>query len=111
MSTRRIAPDSWQSFFDSFTRQHRGWLVTIDTGTGRVAEEEPLDGIGADGRTIEIRAGAAHYRLPNSSIVTVTTADNDETAIDRLEIESGSEKLTLRFRAVINPEFVDGIVP
>ncbi len=110
MSTRRIPPESWRSFFDSFTRQHRGWLVTIDTGTDRVVEEEPLEEVRAHGEEIEIRAGSK-YRVANPSIVTVTTAADDETAIDRLEIESGSEKLTLRFRATINPELVDGLMP
>ena len=43
MSTRRIPPESWRSFFESFSRQHHGWLVTVDTDTDRVAEEEPLD--------------------------------------------------------------------
>ncbi len=111
MSTRRIPPESWSSFFDSFSRQHHGWLVTIDTGSGRVAEEEPLEEVRANGRAVEIRAGAKHYRLPNASVLTVSAADSDETAIDHLEIASGSERLTLRFRAVINPELVDGVVP
>ncbi len=111
MSTRRVPPESWPSFFDSFTRQHHGWLVTIDTSTGRVAEEEPLEGVRAAGRDVEIHAGAAHYHVPNTSTVTVTADEGDETAIDHLEIASGAERLTLRFRAVINPELVDGIVP
>jgi len=110
MSTRRIPPESWPSFFDSFTRQHRGWLVTIDTDSGRVAEEQPLEEARARRDEIEIRAGT-HYRVPHASIVTVTTAENDETAIDRLEIESGSERLTLRFRTAVNPELVDGLIP
>jgi hypothetical protein len=111
MSTRRIPPESWSSFLDSFSRQHHGWLVTLDTGTDRVAEEEPLEEVRANGRTIEIRAGAKHYRLPNASVLTVSASDSDETAIDHLEIASGSERLTLRFRAVINPELVDGVMP
>jgi hypothetical protein len=111
MSTQRIPPESWPSFFTAFTRQHHGWLVTVDTGVDRVAEAQPLDEVHAEGRNIELRAGSARYRLPNASAVTVTTAPNDETAIDHLEIESGSERLTLRFREVIRPELVDGIVP
>jgi hypothetical protein len=111
MSTRRIPPESWPAFLDSFTRQHHGWLVTIDSDSGRIAEEEPLDVARADGRTIEVRAGSAHYRVPNAGVVTVTAADADDSAIERVEIESGSEKVTLRFRAVINPELVDGVAP
>ena len=110
MSTRRIPPQSWSSFFDSFTRQHHGWLVTIDTDSGRVAEEEPLEEVRARDDEIDIRAGT-HYRVPHPTIVTVTTAEDDDTAIDRVEIESGSEKLTLRFRAAMNPALVDGLTP
>jgi hypothetical protein len=110
MSTRRIPPESWPSFFDSFTRQHQGWLVTIDTDSGRVAEEEPLEEARARRDEIEILAGT-RYRVPHPSIVTVTTAEDDDSAIDHIEIESGSEKLTLRFRSAMNPELVDGLVP
>jgi hypothetical protein len=110
MSTKRIPQESWKPYFDTFSRQHHGWLVTVDTGAGRVAEEEPLDSIRSTREGIEIDAGHSHYRVARPSIVTVTTAGNDRTAVDHLEIESGSEKLTLRFRAVINPELVDGMV-
>ncbi|HUJ16159.1 MAG TPA: DUF5335 family protein [Thermoanaerobaculia bacterium] len=107
MSTRTVPRDTWASFFESFTRQHHGWLVTVDTGADRVAEEEPLEEVHANGDDIEIRAGS-FYRVPNVTIVTVTTATNDDTAVDHLEIESGAEKVTIRFRAAINPELVDG---
>jgi len=105
MSTRRIPSDSWPSFFDSFTRQHHGWLVTIG------GEIEPLKSIRLIEDRVEVDAGPSHYRIARPSIVTVTSAAGDETAIDHLEIESGSEKLTLRFRAAINPELVDGVMP
>ena len=109
MSTCSIPSAEWSNFFDSFTRQHYGWLVTVDTDADRVAEEEPLESIRWSADGIEIRAGDSHYRLARPSIVTVTTDDNDPTAVDRLELESGIEKVTLRFRAVINPELVDGM--
>ena len=34
-----------------------------------------------------------------------------ETAIEHLEIANGNERLTIRFRAAINPELVDGVMP
>src|ERR1700737_3078737 len=102
MSTRTIPLEKWKSFFDAFTRQHHGWLVTIGD-----AAPEPLERVSADGRNIEVRAGSSHYRLPNTTTVVVTTADNDETAIDHLEIDH----LTIRFRAAINPQLVDGVMP
>jgi hypothetical protein len=103
MSTRRIPPADWSKFFDSFTRQHYGWLVSIDR------EPEPLESIQVREGGIDIHAGESHYRVSRPSIVTVTTAPDDDTAVDHLEIEGPTEKLTLRFRAVINPKLVDGM--
>ena len=105
MSTRRIPTESWPSFFESFTRQHHVWLVIVDR------EPEPLESIHVREGGIDIHAGESHYRVSRPSIVTVTTAASDETAVDHLEIEGATERLTLRFRAAINPELVDGVVP
>ena len=41
----------------------------------------------------------------------MSSAFPSSSAIDHVEIESGSEKITLRFRSVVNPELVDGLVP
>ena len=84
MSTKRIPPESWTSFFESFTRQHHGWLVTVDTGADRVAEQQPLDSIRAAGGDIEIRAGDSHYRVAKPAVVTVTYAPNDDRTARRI---------------------------
>jgi hypothetical protein len=104
MSTRTLPRDTWQSFFDSFSRQHHGWLVWLDNGI-----EGPLESIRVTSEGIEIEAGGEHYRVARPTIVTVTTASYDDAAVDHLEIESGSDKVVLRFRATINPELVDGM--
>jgi len=106
MSTRTVPRDTWKTFFESFSRQHHGWLVWLDNGI-----EGPLESIRATSDGVEIKAGGAHYRVANPTIVTITTASNDGTAVDHLEIESGSEKVVVRFRAAINPELVDGVMP
>jgi hypothetical protein len=106
MSARQIPADSWKSFFDAFTRQHHGWLVSIGD-----APPEPLDEARADGRIVEIRAGSRHHRISPATMVTVTSAQSDETAIDHIEIAGEKERVTVRFRAVINPELVDGVMP
>ncbi len=47
-----IPHDEWMEFLDSFSRQHVGWLVTVEvvSGTGRLVaiEERPLQGISFD---------------------------------------------------------------
>jgi hypothetical protein len=106
MSERQIPAESWKSFLDAFTRQHHGWLVNIDD-----SEPEPLEEVRASGRDIEIRAGSVTRRIPDAKSVRVAASDADETAIDHVEIASGSERLTIRFRAAISPELVDGVAP
>ncbi len=106
MSERQIPAESWKSFLDSFTRQHHGWLVNIDDSA-----PEPLEKVRASGRDIEVRAGSVVRRITDAKSVTVAASDADETAIDHLEIANGNERLTIRFRAAINPELVDGVMP
>src|SRR5216117_2748957 len=53
MSTREIPRDEWDSFFDSFSLRHQGWLVTVevlgaDSGAQVEAKQMPLDGISAE---------------------------------------------------------------
>ncbi len=106
MNARQIPAESWKSFLDAFTRQHHGWLVHIDD-----SDPQPLEQVGVSGRDIEIRAGSVARRVRNAKSVTVVATDADETAIEHLEIANGDERLTIRFRAAINPELVDGVMP
>jgi hypothetical protein len=53
MSTREIPRDQWVAFFDSFSREHDGWLATVevlgsDIGAQRQAQDQPFGGISAD---------------------------------------------------------------
>ena len=104
MKTRQI--ESWKPFLEAFARQHHGWLVNIDD-----SDPQPLDEVRVKGRDIEIRAGAVTRNIPGVTSVTVAASDADETAIEHLEIANGNERLTIRFRAAINPELVDGVMP
>ena len=104
MKTRQI--ESWKSFLEAFARQHHGWLVNIDD-----SEPQPLDDVRVNGRDIEIRAGSVTRRIPGVTAVAVAASDFDDTAIEHVEIANGNERLTIRFRAAINPELVDGVMP
>jgi hypothetical protein len=106
MKKRQIPFESWKSFLDSFARQHHGWLVNIDD-----SDPQPLEEVRASGHDVEIRAGSVKRRIPNAESITVAAADADETAIEHLEIANRNERLTIRFRAAINPELVDGVMP
>src|SRR5947199_8847755 len=50
MTTQEIPRPEWNNFFDSFSRQHEGWLATLEVlGTEIGAQEEahelPLEGV------------------------------------------------------------------
>jgi hypothetical protein len=111
MSVRTIPVDSWSSFLESFTRQHHGWLVTISRGDERLADDEPLDFARAADRSVVVGAGGRQHRLENVREIAVTASGEDESAIGHVDISNGRETMTLRFRAVISPELVDGVMP
>src|SRR5437667_7142815 len=50
MPTQEIPREDWNKFFDAFSRQHEGWLATLeifgpDVGAQEEAHELPLEGI------------------------------------------------------------------
>src|SRR5437762_13120317 len=67
MTTKEIPRPEWNSFFDAFSRQHEGWLATLeifapDLGAQEEAHELPLEGIsifseGGGGTAIAINLG------------------------------------------------------
>jgi hypothetical protein len=67
METWTIPEEEWIKFFDDFSRDHAGWVATIevlDTATGhqRIAKNLPLLGISFDtkgtrGCSVEVGAG------------------------------------------------------
>lgn len=108
MNVRSIPRDSWTSFLDSFSRQHHGWLVTISRDDKRVVQDEPLDFARSAERSVIVSAGGREHRLENPREIAVSGAG---TAIGHVDISSGQEKMTVRFREVIAPELVDGLMP
>jgi len=123
MQTREIPRDEWVAFFDSFSRQHEGWLVRLevfgsDIGAQVEAEEMPLQGIAADLKdgeeTISIIIGEAPEQHVAHSIAAPTHVRLEETeqgAQEVLQIESADGSTTLlRFRSAVLPEMVDGVV-
>ena len=124
MQTQEIPRHEWNNFFDSFSRQHEGWLATLEVfdsevGAQEEAHELPLEGVSvaseADkSESITISLG----RTPEDHIShTITKPEHvwlektDDGADAALEIESEDEpKILLRFRSPVPPEFVDGVV-
>ncbi|HEY8226033.1 MAG TPA: DUF5335 family protein [Pyrinomonadaceae bacterium] len=121
MSTQEIPREEWNSFFDSFSRQHEGWLATLevlhpDIGAQQEARALPLEGISHASRsnTIAIslgRTAADHVTHTIADAEHVRLETTDEGANAALEIEAKDDsKALLRFRSAVPPEFVDGVV-
>ena len=125
MKTKEIPRDEWPSFFDSFSRQHQGWLVNLEIfgpEIGAQVEERllALEGITDEadetrGHTVIIMAGAKpddHITHTIASPEAVSVEQTDEGADAALAIK-GTDGTTalLRFRSAVLPEMVDAIGP
>lgn len=122
MRTRNIAPEEWTDFFDSFSRQHAGWLVTVEVigtevGAQIEARDVPLGGVSAapDESTVWLALGrqpADHVTHRVDHVRGVRLQQTDDGADQALQIESDGDVMTLvRFRTAVRSEQVDGIAP
>ena len=113
----------WPEFLDTFSRQHRAWLTTVEPAAGEFnatdAEARPLAAVtpqrdGHHVSAIEIAfAGDSHdavVRVENP--ITVRLRKTDEGADRGLEIVDDEGACTrIRFRAAAKPEMLDGVAP
>jgi hypothetical protein len=118
-----VPPNEWPEFLDTFSRQHRAWLTTVEQQAGEInvssAEPRPLAALKSerDGRrisAIEIAfAGDSHagvVRVENPTAVRLRKTD--EGADRGLEIVDDEGVCTrVRFRAAAIPEMLDGVAP
>ena len=124
MPTQEIPRKEWNNSFDSFSRQHEGWLATLEVFGGEIGAQEaghelPFEGVSVAaekgkrqdiaismGKTVE-----AHFSHTIVNPVHVWLEQTNEGADVALEIESQDEtKALLRFRSPMPTEFVDGAV-
>ena len=122
MPTDEIRPPEWREFFDTFSRAHEGWLVTIEVlgrlGAQEEARELPLVGVTAEeqshGGSISIMVGEGERNLTHTiaqpTRVWVQRTDEGAEAAVEIEAKTG-EKTLLRFRSAVPPELVDGMLP
>jgi len=124
MSTQEIPRTDWAKFFGVFSRQHEGWLATLevfapDVGAQQEAHELPLEGISIaseadDAETIAISLGKSpedHLTHTVGKPQRIWLEQTSAGANAALEIESEGETRTLlRFRSTVPSEMVDGVV-
>lgn len=123
MVTREIPRDEWVEFFDGFSRQHEGWLITVEVlgselGAQVEARELRLEGISADLKGDENAISIMVGETPDDHVTHTITQPTHvrleqtrEGANEAIQIESGDGVTTLlRFRSAMLPEMVDGVV-
>lgn len=123
--TREIPQSEWNSFFDLFSRQHEGWLTTLeilgkDIGAQREANELPLEGVslvsgGEESEAISIDLGStasdhvSHFVSEPTHVWLEQTTGGTAASLE-IEETDGTQTL-LRFRSSLPGEMVDSIVP
>jgi uncharacterized protein DUF5335 len=124
MPTQEIPRDEWMTFFDRFSRQHEGWLATLEVfapniGAQEEAHDLPFEGITASAKdsapeTIAIILGKSpddHVEHAIAAPTRIWLEQTSQGANAALEIESADEvKTLLRFRSALPAEMVDGVV-
>jgi hypothetical protein len=121
MPTREVPRHTWADYFDRFSRQYRGWLVSLEVigrDSRRQVHELPLVGITAElqaarGDRIAICLGTCTNEHLTHIIPTATRVRLQKTekgADEGVEITSAVGGTTpLRFRSAVRPEWVDGL--
>ena len=124
MATHDIPKDEWATFFESFSRQHEGWLVTLevlgsDIGARVESGEEALISVTCRSEKYGCKAiivvtanpSKGHFTRTIPAPVHVSLKETEEGAHESVQIESNQGMtMVLRFRSAILPELVDGMV-
>ena len=124
MTTQEIPRDKWKTFFDTFSRQHEGWLATLEVlgseiGAQQEAGDLPLEGITATSKDSAVESIAISLGKTPEDHITHTITEPTRVWLEQtllganaaLEIESADEvKTLLRFRSALPADMVDGVV-
>ena len=125
MKTKEIPKKEWPAFFDSFSRQHQGWLVDLEIfgpEIGAQVEEHllALEGITDEwdetgDNTVIIMTGVKPddhitHSVARAAEVSVEQTDAGADAALAIRGADGTTAL-LRFRSAVLPEMVDAIGP
>src|SRR2546423_14227976 len=121
---REIPREEWVNYLDTFSRQHEGWLVSVEVLGAEIGAQVEAEGKPLEGITAELKGGVEDLisinvgRTPAERVTHNITApshvriEQAENGADMaLQIESSEGATTLvRLRSAMLPEMVDGIV-
>ncbi len=119
--TREIPRNDWINFLDSFSRQHEGWLVSIEQGspTATIGEVQnlPLAGVSTDHLGTQDEVYISVGKGTDDHLTHAVTQPRhlrfivtESGAHEALEIDSADGSRTVvRFRAPARPEALNDI--
>ena len=124
MATREIRRDEWVEFCDGFSRQHEGWIGTIEVFDPDIGAQTEARQLSFAGITAELKTGGqdvitlttrerpeGHVTHAIASPKKVMLEETEEGAHEALQVEAADGTATLlRFRSAVLPEMVDGVV-
>jgi hypothetical protein len=118
-----IPPEQWKHVLDAFSKQHQGWIVTLEVVGAEIGGQEeadglPLIGIGADvkdgERRVNISLGGrrdAHLTRIIEETERIWVSKAELPAHDAVAVESRDGTTTIvRFRHV-DPDAADLEIP
>ena len=120
MKRREIARGEWQTFFESFTGEHDGWLVDVDRLDERLDEsverrhrDGALRGVQSDAGSVALAVddrASGHLETESIRDAQRVVVEQSEDEIDMaLEIDGARSCIILRFRHPMPAEMVDGL--
>jgi Family of unknown function (DUF5335) len=124
MSWQEIERSAWPRLFESFSRQHEGWLVILETlesdcGVREIAHgvtfdclDYDLKGSDKDSLTVNLAVTrSTHLACTVAAPIRVRLQTTVEGAHEVLEIVSADGTTTcVRFRVAVLPETVDDVL-
>jgi hypothetical protein len=63
MLTREIARDEWIRFFDDFSAQHEGWIITLEMLGSDLGDQEEVDGLPLVGISADLKDRADRVEI------------------------------------------------
>lgn len=121
---REIPREEWAEFLASFSRQHEGWLVTVEVLSEEIGAQVEVEGKPLEGITAELKDGGEDsisiavgptpaervaHNIQAPTHVRIEQAENGADMALQIESEGGATTL-VRLRSAMLPEMVDGVV-
>jgi hypothetical protein len=123
MATREIPREEWIRFFDDFSKQHQGWIVSLEVLGSDIGDQEeaaglPLVGISADAKGGENRIVIIVGGRVDDDVTRIIEAPKrvwlkppQSVADEAVEVEAGDGTKTLVTFQHIPPGEADRLLP